>query len=145
MYYYYGNILMCVCTYIYIYIYIYYYYYKKKIDSVFCVSCHTSLTRDLFYLQNFNNKKRWFHAQAWLAKMQRKIQNVQIKTWWIDLLVHLKILEYLHLSFNKWYIGLVTVWFFRYRGQIDSFKTVPVSEPILMKIKNYQLIIWLAI
>ncbi len=35
--------------------------------------------------------------------------------------------------------------FFRYRCQIDTFKTVPVPEPIFIKIKNYQLIIGLAI
>ncbi len=35
--------------------------------------------------------------------------------------------------------------FFRYRCQIDTFKTVLVPEPILIKMKNYQLIIGLAI
>ncbi len=35
--------------------------------------------------------------------------------------------------------------FFRYRCQIDTFKMVPVPEPILIKNKNYQLIIGLAI
>ncbi len=34
---------------------------------------------------------------------------------------------------------------FRYRCQIDTFNTVPVPEPILVKIKNYQLIFELAI
>ncbi len=42
-------------------------------------------------------------------------------------------------------LGLGIIYFFRYWRQIDTFKRVPVPEPILIQIKNYQLIIGLAI